>query len=393
MHPLENITGRLARSRRSRRRSRRGSSPISGARDQDRASRRRRLRARLRHAPSGTLELLRLAESIEGVADARRQNAGRRGRSRACSSAPTYSCRTSRRARPIVPARRLADLCARHSRSIVCTVSGYGSTGPYAAKKAYDLLVAERGRIDFNHRHRRTSGQSWNFGRRHRRGMYAYSGILTALLMRTTTGRGVAIDVSLSMRSASGCSTPRTTPATADRRRREAAPITRRSRRTDRFARPTATRCISGSRTRASGPRCAPTSCDARSWPTMSGSRPTRRGSGIARRPAPGDRVGASQGSPPSRSSIGLETARIACARMNSVDEYLAHPQLGGPQARHRIAGRDQCDRGAAAGPHQRRRAADGRRAGARPAHRTRFSVSSASIGDTIARWRAEGVV
>ena len=34
-----------------------------------------------------------------------------------------------------------AALRARHPRLIVCDVSGYGSSGPYAAKKAYDLLV------------------------------------------------------------------------------------------------------------------------------------------------------------------------------------------------------------------------------------------------------------
>src|SRR6185295_9233929 len=34
-----------------------------------------------------------------------------------------------------------AALRARHPRLITCTVSGYGSPGPYAGKKAYDLLV------------------------------------------------------------------------------------------------------------------------------------------------------------------------------------------------------------------------------------------------------------
>src|SRR4029077_16406496 len=32
-------------------------------------------------------------------------------------------------------------LCARYPRLIVASLSGYGSTGPYATKKAYDLLV------------------------------------------------------------------------------------------------------------------------------------------------------------------------------------------------------------------------------------------------------------
>src|SRR5262245_5294212 len=33
------------------------------------------------------------------------------------------------------------DLRARHPRLIVCNVTGYGSSGPYADRKAYDLLV------------------------------------------------------------------------------------------------------------------------------------------------------------------------------------------------------------------------------------------------------------
>src|SRR5712675_431299 len=34
-----------------------------------------------------------------------------------------------------------AELLARHPRLICCSVSGYGPDGPYAGKKAYDLLV------------------------------------------------------------------------------------------------------------------------------------------------------------------------------------------------------------------------------------------------------------
>jgi itaconate CoA-transferase len=34
-----------------------------------------------------------------------------------------------------------SDLCARFPRLIVCNISGYGESGPYAQKKAYDLLV------------------------------------------------------------------------------------------------------------------------------------------------------------------------------------------------------------------------------------------------------------
>src|SRR6185503_15045081 len=41
-----------------------------------------------------------------------------------------------------------STLCARHPRLVACTISGYGTTGPYADKKAYDLLVqAETGLV------------------------------------------------------------------------------------------------------------------------------------------------------------------------------------------------------------------------------------------------------
>ena len=67
----------------------------------------RRFRARVRHDGQGPVELLRLAQPIEGVADARSQAAGRRRRARrGCSRARTCSSRTSRPAPPIGSARR-----------------------------------------------------------------------------------------------------------------------------------------------------------------------------------------------------------------------------------------------------------------------------------------------
>jgi crotonobetainyl-CoA:carnitine CoA-transferase CaiB-like acyl-CoA transferase len=90
-----------------------------------------------------------------------------------------------------------ADLCARHPRLVVCTVSGYGSSGPYAHKKAYDLLVqSEVGLISITgtEDHPAKAGISVADIAA---GMYAYSGILTALLARGSTGRGASIDVSL----------------------------------------------------------------------------------------------------------------------------------------------------------------------------------------------------
>lgn len=85
----------------------------------------------------------------------------------------------------------------RHPRLIVCNVSGYGSSGPYAKKKAYDLLVqSEVGLVSI-------TGSPDSPARAGisvadiAAGMYAYSGILTALLARTTTGSGTSLEVSL----------------------------------------------------------------------------------------------------------------------------------------------------------------------------------------------------
>src|SRR6266849_746862 len=39
----------------------------------------------------------------------------------------------------------IARLRREHPRLIVCSISGYGETGPYAARKAYDLLIQAEG--------------------------------------------------------------------------------------------------------------------------------------------------------------------------------------------------------------------------------------------------------
>src|SRR5262245_64043531 len=88
-------------------------------------------------------------------------------------------------------------LRARHPRLITCAVSGYGSSGPYADRKAYDMLIqAEVGLTSITG----TADAPCRTGisvADIAAGMYAHSGILTALLARTKTGSGAAIDVSL----------------------------------------------------------------------------------------------------------------------------------------------------------------------------------------------------
>jgi len=88
-------------------------------------------------------------------------------------------------------------LRARHPRLIVCGLTGYGSTGPYAGKKAYDLLVqSEAGLLSITGTPDTPSKVRLSIADI-AGGMYAYSGILTALLQRHQTGQGTVLDVSL----------------------------------------------------------------------------------------------------------------------------------------------------------------------------------------------------
>jgi itaconate CoA-transferase len=89
------------------------------------------------------------------------------------------------------------DLLARHPRLICGSVSGYGTDGPYAPKKAYDLLVqCETGLLSVTG----TPDEPCKAGisvADIAAGMYTYSGVLTALYERERTGRGSSFEVSL----------------------------------------------------------------------------------------------------------------------------------------------------------------------------------------------------
>jgi crotonobetainyl-CoA:carnitine CoA-transferase CaiB-like acyl-CoA transferase len=90
-----------------------------------------------------------------------------------------------------------ADLRARHPRLIACAVTGYGSSGPFARRKAYDMLVqAETGVTSITGTPDTPSRVGISIADI-AAGMYAYSGILTALLVRARTGDGTALEVSL----------------------------------------------------------------------------------------------------------------------------------------------------------------------------------------------------
>jgi len=90
-----------------------------------------------------------------------------------------------------------ASLLARHPRLICCSVSGYGPDGPYAAKKAYDLLVqCEAGLLSVTGTPEAPCKAGISVADI-AAGMYAYSGVLTALYERERTGRGSSFAVSL----------------------------------------------------------------------------------------------------------------------------------------------------------------------------------------------------
>lgn len=88
-------------------------------------------------------------------------------------------------------------LSARHPKIIVCDISGYGDAGPYLEKKAYDLLIqAESGFLSITGTPE-TPAKAGNSIADISAGMYAYSGILAALLERARSGRGRRVDISL----------------------------------------------------------------------------------------------------------------------------------------------------------------------------------------------------
>jgi itaconate CoA-transferase len=89
------------------------------------------------------------------------------------------------------------ELGRQHPRLVVCSISGYGSTGPYRDRKAYDLLIqAESGLLSITG----TAEEPAKVGisvADIAAGMYAFSGILAALYRRERTGRGAVLEVSL----------------------------------------------------------------------------------------------------------------------------------------------------------------------------------------------------
>lgn len=89
------------------------------------------------------------------------------------------------------------ELARRHPRLIPCTISGYGTTGPWADRKAYDLLVqCQTGLVSLTGTPDGTARTGVSVADI-AAGMYAYSGVLTALYTRATTGTVHPVEVSL----------------------------------------------------------------------------------------------------------------------------------------------------------------------------------------------------
>ncbi len=89
------------------------------------------------------------------------------------------------------------ELTRRYPRLIPCTISGYGTTGPWADRKAYDLLVqCQTGLVSLTGTPDGTARTGISVADI-AAGMYAYSGVLTALYTRATTGTAPPVEVSL----------------------------------------------------------------------------------------------------------------------------------------------------------------------------------------------------
>jgi itaconate CoA-transferase len=90
-----------------------------------------------------------------------------------------------------------AELRKKHPRLVWCGISGYGPAGPYAAKKAYDLLVqCEAGLLSVTGSEDAPAKAGIPVADI-AAGMYAYSSILAALLRRERTGEGATLDITM----------------------------------------------------------------------------------------------------------------------------------------------------------------------------------------------------
>ena len=89
------------------------------------------------------------------------------------------------------------ELRAKDPRLVWCGISGYGENGPYSAKRAYDLLVqCETGLLSVTGTPEQPSKAGIPIADI-AAGMYAFSGILAALLRRKDSNEGATLDISM----------------------------------------------------------------------------------------------------------------------------------------------------------------------------------------------------
>tara|TARA_B110000858_G_scaffold193768_1_gene246962 strand:+ start:62557 stop:63744 length:1188 start_codon:yes stop_codon:yes gene_type:complete len=89
------------------------------------------------------------------------------------------------------------SLHKQHEKLIVCNISGYGPTGPYEKKKAYDLLVqAEAGFLSITGTQNEMVKSGISIADI-AAGMQAQAAILAALIQRSKTNKGSNIDISM----------------------------------------------------------------------------------------------------------------------------------------------------------------------------------------------------
>jgi len=285
-----------------------------------------------------------------------------------------------------------ADLHARYPRLIVCDISGYGSSGPYANEKAYDLLVqSEVGLVSITGSEAEPAKAGISVADI-AAGMYAYAGILTALVARAQSGRGTIVEVSLFdalsecmgfaayYTAYSGSPSPRTGAHHAS-----IAPY-------------------GPFRTR-DGDTVVLAVQNAREWTRFCAEVLERseladddrfhtNSLRVANRRALHLAVESTLGSLPTSDVVArLKAARIAHARVNSVAQYLEHPQLGERDVWREI--------GSPAGV-LRAMIPPVRMAGVAPVlgpvpalgqHTDAILRELGVNGDTIVRWRREGVI
>jgi itaconate CoA-transferase len=90
----------------------------------------------------------------------------------------------------------IAELRRKHPRLICCSISGFGQTGPYAMRKAYDMLIqAESGlaSITGTTDPARVGVSVVDIAS----GMDAYEAVLEALIARGRTGQGAELSISM----------------------------------------------------------------------------------------------------------------------------------------------------------------------------------------------------